>query len=560
MKDFIKKPCAVSRSLSVAAAVVIFILGQTTQAVSDELVPAVATTNLTACTCINEVVERVKALSINEGSRGNLLQTLEKAGRQIAICHVRDAGKRLAKFVKQTRVLVKKGAMTQATGDSFAVCASTIDLCGINCDLSTNNLPPVVFAKPLVLSADSQCEANPPASQFDNGSVDPDGVIGSRSVTPPGPYPLGETEVTYTVVDNGGAFSSAVTTVRVEDTTGPIVSNFSPNFLVTIASGQSSGTAIFPPPTVTDSCSGVASVSFAPPSGSVFPLGITPAALIVIDGDGNTNQISFNVVVVPNAGGGGGNNLPPVAIAQPVTIAADANCQALVTANQVDNHSFDPDGAIVNRVVQPFGPFAVGTVTPVTLTVTDNQGAMNSTVTTVTVLDLTPPTFFTLPRDITVTQVPGQSGVVVNYPALNVSDNCSAVDVSCTPPSGTAFGLGTNLVTCAVFDGAGNGTSTTFRVIMTPLACDTIPGLSERVRAIPLTGNFNGGRRNSMLKKLQKAQLNVTLKRLKSADYLLKGFILSCSIYQNLNVLDFETAGELIICATNIQNHLYDEL
>jgi hypothetical protein len=519
---------------------------------------------INGCTCLREVILRVYALPINPQQLPPLLQTLEQARRRIAVCQGIVAGGRMLKFVKQTQKLVGIGLLDQPTADSLDVCARTIDLCRIgDCDVPAANLPPVVLAKPLVLSADAQCQADVPASQFDNGSFDPDGVIVNRSITPPGPYPLGETPVTYTVVDNGGLVSSMSTSVLVKDTTGPSVSNFSPNFLIMVTPGQTSGTAIFPVPVVSDSCSGVAAVSFSPPSGSVFPIGITPVVLIVVDHLGNTNQIPFNVVALANYGGGG-SNLPPVAIAHAVTNAADANCQAVVTANQVDKHSFDPDGTIVSRIVEPAGPFPVNSVTPVTLTVVDNQGASSSAATTVTVLDLTPPSFITPPQHIVVTPAPGQQSVVVNYPTLSVVDNCSAtaVGVNCTPPPGTAFGLGTNTVTCEVIDWSGNTDAKAFRVIVNGFdatACDTIAGLIERVEAIPLTGHFNGRRQTGLVKKLLKTQQNIELNRLRSADHRLGGFIRACSIYMSLDVLHHRIAYELIACATNIKNHLGDE-
>jgi len=533
---------------------------------------AAAATNLPACTCIRDVILRVSALPIKPDARKplldqrvQLLNTLEQTRRQIALDHPVAAGNRIVQFLRQTQGLVSIGSLDQATADSLAVCAKSVDLSGIKCAASSSNQPPVALAKALVVSADSQCQANPTAAQFDNGSYDPNGVIVSRSVTPPGPYPIGETAVTYTVFDNHGAFSSVATSVTVQDIAGPSVSNFASNFLVFIAPDQSSGTAIFPEPAVSDGCAGVASVSFAPPSGSVFPLGVTPAELIVVDGVGNTYPISFNVVVLPNSGdggGSGGSNLPPVAIAHAVTNAADVNCEAVVTAAQVDNHSFSPTGIIVSRSVQPTGPFPVGSTTPVTLTVVDDTGASNSAVTTVTVLDLTPPTILTLPTDIAATPALGQQSVVVNYPALSVTDVCSsvAVGVSCTPPSGTAFGMGTNTVTCAVFGGTSNTNSTTFRVIVTAFAvstaCNTIPGLIQQLQAIPLTRTFNAGRQSSMVAKLNQAQLDITQNQLTSAKNVLGGFITTCSTYQSLGVLDSGTASALIICATNIQNLL----
>jgi hypothetical protein len=54
------------------------------------------------------------------------------------------------------------------------------------------------------------------AVSIDNGSFDPDtGDTITLTQTPPGPYPIGETDVTLTVEDNHGAFSSCQATVTV---------------------------------------------------------------------------------------------------------------------------------------------------------------------------------------------------------------------------------------------------------------------------------------------------------------------------------------------------------
>ena len=314
MKFFIKSSTALQtfRTVVRLAGVVVLIglaataSGQTSPAAPEDFTRATVATNPPACNCINDVIQRVNALSIKANQRTALLWTLTHAGLRISKCQVVIARRVMVRFVSQTQRLVRLGALGQSMADSLAGCAQSIHLCGLECTSSTSNAPPVAIAKPVVVSADTNCVANPPAVAFDNGSYAPNGMIVNRSVTPPGPYPLGETVVTYTVVDNQGISSSVSTTVLVQDTAGPSVSNFSPNFIVSVAQGQSSGVAIFPTPTVSGGCAGVASVSFAPPSGSIFPVGVTPAALIVVDGMGTTNQFSFNVVVLPNVSGGGG--------------------------------------------------------------------------------------------------------------------------------------------------------------------------------------------------------------------------------------------------------------
>ncbi len=157
-------------------------------------------------------------------------------------------------------------------------------------------------------------------------------------------------------------------------------------------------------------------------------------------------------------------NQPPVAICQPVTTNANASCQATISALAFDGGSFDPDGTIASRSINPTGPFGKG-VQQVVLTVTDNNGASASCTTTVTVVDNTLPTI-TCPANVNVAAPAGQSNVVVNFSAPTAGDNCPGVTTFCTPPSGSTFDLGTTTVTCAAVDTSANTNTCTFNVIV----------------------------------------------------------------------------------------------
>lgn len=178
---------------------------------------------------------------------------------------------------------------------------------------------------------------------------------------------------------------------------------------------------------------------------------------------------------IPNASGGDGADIgafeltvcnhPPVAQCRNIQVSAGSNCQASITAAQIDNGSFDPDpgDAIATHTLDTSGPFGLGAHT-VVLTVTDTHGAMSSCTATVTVVDTTSPTI-TCPANIIIqTANTGNSSVVVNYPPPTASDNCGAVTVICSPPSGSSFPLGTTTVTCTATDGAGNTATCSFTI------------------------------------------------------------------------------------------------
>jgi hypothetical protein len=85
--------------------------------------------------------------------------------------------------------------------------------------------------------------------------------------------------------------------------------------------------------------------------------------------------------------------------------------------------------------------------------------------------DLTAPTM-QLPANITVTAVPGGEilGAVVNYTvtATDPDDPPAALTISCAPPSGGTFPVGTTTVHCTASDPAGNSSNGSFTVTVNP--------------------------------------------------------------------------------------------
>lgn len=176
---------------------------------------------------------------------------------------------------------------------------------------------------------------------------------------------------------------------------------------------------------------------------------------------------------------------PPTIMVSPQTIAADANCQAVVpdftaTAAVSDNcacDSGDNTEACANRrpisVTQSPAagtPVGLGTYT-ITLSANDgssnNGGAGNTTTvtTTLTVADQTAPSI-SCPSDVVVylpLNTPDTS-MPVSYPAATASDNCSTPTITYDHVSGSVFSVGTTTVTATATDAAGNHSSCSFHV------------------------------------------------------------------------------------------------
>ena len=77
-------------------------------------------------------------------------------------------------------------------------------------------------------------------------------------------------------------------------------------------------------------------------------------------------------------------------------------------------------------------------------------------------VDETPPVM-RVPADIVV-DATGPAGAVVSYAASAVDDVDGPVEVTCSPPSGSTFPIGTTDVTCSASDAAGNEASASFDV------------------------------------------------------------------------------------------------
>ena len=159
-----------------------------------------------------------------------------------------------------------------------------------NAVLTVNRFP-VAQCADVVVSAGANCLAN---ASVNNGSFDPDGDPITISQTPPGPYPLGTNRVTLTVTDDKGASNSCNALVIVRDTTPPVLACPSGKVL---EFQDEKGTVATYSATATDTCSAVTLV-LTPPSGSVFPIGVTPVQVQATDGWSNSVQCSFTVTVL----------------------------------------------------------------------------------------------------------------------------------------------------------------------------------------------------------------------------------------------------------------------
>jgi len=100
----------------------------------------------------------------------------------------------------------------------------------------------------------------------------------------------------------------------------------------------------------------------------------------------------------------------------------------------------------------------------------------------------TPPTL-NLPSDITGVEATGTAGKIVNYTVTATDNEDVTLTPSCSPPSGSVFGITTTIVNCSVTDSGGNTVSGSFTVtVVLVVSVDIKPGSTTN----PLNLNGNG--------------------------------------------------------------------
>lgn len=267
-------------------------------------------------------------------------------------------------------------------------------------------------------------------------------------------FGLGDTTVTCSATDGHDNTATGTFTVRVEDTTAPVFDPFSVG--PTEATGPDGSLVTYTLPTASDAVDPSVEVACTPASGTRFALGATEVTCTAVDDSGNRATVAFMVNVVDTTG-------PKVGTVATQPVEATGPDGAVFTWDPLTAEDL-VDGTITDvTCVPPSGStFPLG-ATGVTCSATDRAGNRGESTFMVNVVDTTAPAFSSA-SNLTVAAT-SAAGAVVSYPTPTATDIVDgATPVSCTPPSGGTFSLGTTTVTCTTSDAAGNKASTSFTV------------------------------------------------------------------------------------------------
>ena len=364
--------------------------------------------------------------------------------------------------------------LLQPAGDSVSLIVAAINLpagaAPPNGPELTNNAPSVIAEPEMTVYTPDPVVLHAEVTDIDGDAlttaISMDGLLvktgaiartmpvtsGTLSIT--NAFSLGEHTIVFAASD-GRLGADATTLLRVVDNIPPVL-NLPPNIVTPADPGKDTAVVTYTV-TATDNFPGEINIVCLPLAGSAFPLGVTTVNCTATDVSGNVGRGSFTITVT--------DNQPPSITCPPHIIhpAAPGTNVAVVhfTVTATDNAP-----GVTVACVPPSGSLFPMRTTPVTCVARDAAGNSASCSFNVTVTDGEPP-IFDMPPMIIVGNDTGRCNAAVNYEGkVHVIDNMPGVTLTCAPPSGTVFPLGTNIVRCTARDSAGNTASNSFLVIV----------------------------------------------------------------------------------------------
>lgn len=308
-----------------------------------------------------------------------------------------------------------------------------------------NELPTVTVTN-VSIAANAGCGAN--VTLVAPAASDNCGVASVTNNHPSSFFPIGNTNVVWTVTDNNGWTNTATQVVTVLDQQAPTVITQS----VTVnldAGGNATVTAAQVNNGSSDNCS-IGGLSLSKTHFTCANIGANTVVLTVTDASGNSASANAVVTVV--------DNIAPTVTTQPITINLNAAGTATITASQLIAASSDNCG--VSNVSASKTSFSCSNLgaNNVTVTVTDASGNTTTANAVVTVKDNSAPTVTTQPLTVYL-DASGSVAISASQLVAASNDNCGISSVSASKTNFNCSNLGTNTIIVTVTDASGNTTT-----------------------------------------------------------------------------------------------------
>lgn len=295
--------------------------------------------------------------------------------------------------------------------------------------------------------------------------------------------PLGTHVITLTNQDLSGNQASCAFNLTVVDGTNPVfITCPSTQTAIVNAScsatlGDYTGLAI-----VADNCSSGSGITLTqnPAVGTSIT---SPTLVTLFATDQAGNQASCLVSVIPND-----TTSPSVVCPANQVMPIGSNCSYTVPNLVGLVSGSDNCSSLANMSISQNPP--VGTpsssITPVLITLTDENGNATTCETSLIPNDISAPSI-TCPTTATASAGTSCDFALTNFGALaNVTDNCSSYTLSQSPAVGTLVPVGTNPIIITVTDAGGNSASCSFSLMVTETVSPIINCPSDTTSCDPV--------------------------------------------------------------------------
>ncbi len=270
---------------------------------------------------------------------------------------------------------------------------------------------------------------------------------------------LGEHTIVWSFTDSRGNTSTATQKIVVVDRTPPSFTSV-PRDTVLEASGNLTSITLGNA-TAFDNC-GTAAVSSDAPS--AYPIGATKVNFTAVDRAGNRSNVSVTVTVQDQS-------------APSVPVLPDLEGECSYTVTQAPEALDLVDGKIAGTADKVGLPFTFNELGEHTIvwSFSDSRGNTSTATQKIVVVDRTPPSFTSVPRD-TVLEA---SGNLTSFTLGNATafDNCGTAAVSSDAPS--AYPIGATKVNFTAVDRAGNRSNVSVTVTVQDRTAPAAPKLSD---------------------------------------------------------------------------------
>ena len=359
-------------------------------------------------------------------------------------------------------------------------------------------------------------------------------------------FPLGTTEVAWTVTDPSGNSNGSRQKVTVVDTSDPTIT--APDDVLNVQCTDYLGTSVsLGSPIVYDSCYLAASLSVTNNAPASFPLGGTTVIWEVKDGSNNAAIDPQEVSVI---------DTEKPSITPPADVAAFECTSPTGTAVPIGS-------AVVGDICYPTAElsvqnnapalFSLGT-TVVKWEVSDPSSNAMEAFQNVEIVDSTKPVI-SCPESITV-EPESALGTAVVF-AATAADVCdSTPTTTCDVASGTTFEVGsTTTINCTAADASTNDSSCSFSVTVLSEE-EVIVVLGQTVEEIAAAASLNNGETTSLLAKLDSILAQIEAGSISSACSQLAAFEQLLNNLINNGSLTAEEAATLFATTSNLKQTL----